>query len=377
MTSKLRYLLFAMSSASGETSQAYATASYLHKNGYPVTLLLIKEITKDLFSESKSTFPVRMISTVESLKRYVEEYDPHVLVLFNSKSFSHDPTFWNAPSSVFPTRLVVTVDSNWLFLPTSKVYPYIRWVDRYYINLPLAVFQAGFLEHGGMFDIPKSISPRLEAIGCIPSYLPLSPAERISIRASIGVSNEEKLIFCYISGFGAGSRSWVFDNLLHAVDELQQPNIKIVVFGDVTKVDLDTLQRKNIILPPQTNMDEFYAILAASDLVFQHQGLATLEQAISARVPAIANVMTYPEDEYPNLHIGELQPFAHTGVCVLHTKTTPISKIAASISTYLFDTKAIDEMKENQKQQWSDGEAELVNRTTIAYKKKFIYTDTK
>jgi hypothetical protein len=368
MPAQLRYVLFAM--ASGETSQAYAIADYLHANGYPVTLILKKDVTRGFFSDSHPGFEIRMAPTVDLLKQYIAELKPQVLILCNSKAFRDDPGFWNAPSSLFPDMLVVSVDSNWLFLPTSKVYPFNRWVDRYYLNLPPDVFRAGLLEHGGMFDIPKAIAARLEPVGCIPSYIPATPTERKTVRETFGVTDSEKLIFCYVSGFGAGSRSWVFDNLLHAVDELQQPNIKILVFGDVTKIDLDSLRRDDIILPPHTNMDAFYSALAASDLVFQHQGLATLEQAISARVPTIANVTTYPDDEYPDLHIGEVQPFAHVGVCVLHTKTTPISKIAASINTYLFDAQAIADMKKNQEKQWSDGEPELIRRTDIAYKEK-------
>ena len=369
MSPKLRYVLFAM--ASGETSQAYAIADYLHTNGYPVTLLLKKDVTRGFFSDSNPGFEIRMAPTVDLLKQYVGELKPQVLLLCNSKVFREDPLFWNAPSSLFPDMFVASLDSNWLFLPKSTTYPYNRWSDRYYINLPEDVFRAGLLEHGGMFDIPKSILSRLEPIGCIPSYVPVTQTERKTVRDTFGVGECEKLIFCYVSGFGAGSRSWVFDNLLHAVDELQRPNIKMLVFGDLTKIDLDSLKRNDIIIPPNTNMDAFYSALAASDLVFQHQGLATLEQAISARVPAIANVTTYPDDEYPELHIGEVQPFAHMGVCVLHNKTTPISKIAASIHTYLFDTEAINQMKKCQEQQWSDGEPELIRRIDTAYKEKF------
>lgn len=366
----LNYLLFAM--ASGETSQAYAIAEYLHAQGAHVTLILKKDVTRGFFTDSSPGFPVRMAPTVELLKQYVGEYKPNVVLLCNSKSFRDDETFWNAPSSLFPDQLVVTVDSNWLFLPTSAVYPYNRWADRYYINLPSDVFYAGLLEHGGMFDIPKPIATRLEPIGCIPSYVPIADVERKKVRESYGLYDEEKLIFCYVSGFGAGSRSWVFDNLLHAVDELQHPKVRMLVFGDVTKIDLDSLKRNDIILPPKTNMDAFYLALAASDLVFQHQGLATLEQAISARIPTIANVTTYPDDEYPELHIGEVQPFAHMGVCVLHNKTTPISKIATSIHDLLFDETAIAHMKASQEKQWSDGEPELIRRIELAYKEKFL-----
>jgi len=367
---QLQYLLFAM--ASGETSQAYAIATYLHSQNQSVTLLLKKDVNRGFFTDSAPGFPVRMSPTVELFKQYVGEYKPQVIILCNSKSFRQESSFWNAPHSLFPEQLVVTVDSNWLFLPTSSMYPYNRWADRYYLNVPNDVFQAGLLEHGGMFDIPKSIASRLEPIGCIPSYLPATTVERKKVRESFSVADDEKLIFCYVSGFGAKSRSWVLDNLLHAIDELQQPKIKMLVFGDVTKIDMDSLHRNDIILPPKTNMDAFYAALSASDLVFQHQGLATLEQAISARVPTIANVTTYPEDEYPELHIGEVQPFAHVGVCVLHTKTTPISKIAESIRTYLFDAGAISEMKKNQEKQWSDGEPELGQRIARAYKEKFF-----
>ncbi|MFZ2024726.1 MAG: hypothetical protein WAV51_00370 [Microgenomates group bacterium] len=365
-----RYLLFAM--ASGETSQAYAIASHLHTQGKTVTLILKKDVTRGFFADSTPPFPVRMGATVALLKQYVEEYKPEVIILCNSKAFRDDPEFWNASSSLFPKQLVVSVDSNWLFLPTSNVYPYNRWMDRYYINLPNGVFQAGLLEHGGTFDIPKSIADRLEPVGCIPAYTPITAEEKKKVRESFGLYDAEKLIFCYVSGFGAGSRSWVFDNLLHAVDELQEVKVRILVFGDVTKIDMDSLKRSDIILPPKTNMDAFYAALSASDLVFQHQGLATLEQGISARVPVIANVTTYPEDEYPELHIGEVQPFAHVGTCVLHMKNTPISKIAASIHTYLFDETAIAEMKHCQELQWSNGEEELVKRIEKAYEEKFV-----
>jgi len=364
-----RYLLFAM--ASGETSQAYAIASHLHGQGKIVTLILKKDVTRGFFADSAPPFPVRMAGTIDLLKQYVEEYKPEVIILCNSKAFCDDPAFWNASSSLFPKQLVVSVDSNWLFLPTSRMYPYNRWMDRYYVNLPPSVFKEGLLERGGTFDIPKSIADRLEPVGCIPAYLPISKEEKKTVRESFGLYKNEKLIFCYVSGFGAGSRSWVFDNLLHAIDELQEPNVRILIFGDVTKIDMDSLKRPDIILPPKTNMDAFYAALASSDLVFQHQGLATLEQALSARVPTIANVTIYPEDEYPELHIGEVKPFAHVGACILHTKTTPISKIAASIHTYLFDEVAIATMKQCQELQWSNGEEELMKRIEKAYEEKF------
>lgn len=369
MTAQRRFLCFAM--ASGETSQAYAIATYLHTHAYPVTLLLKKDVNRGFFADSAPAFPVRNAPTVELLQQYVGEYKPDVIILCNSKSFRDDPAFWNAPSSLFPDKLVVSVDSNWLFLPTSKLYPYNRWMDRYYINLPKAVFDAGLLEHGGMFDIPKPIASRLEPIGCVPAYQPITKEERKRIRDAHGVPDAEKVIFCYVSGFGAGSRSWVFDNLLHAVDELQRPDIKIVIFGDVTKIDTDSLKRPDVILPPKTNMDMFYSALGASDLVFQHQGLATLEQAICARIPTIANVTVYPDDEYPQLHIGEVRPFAQVGACILHQKITPISKIAASIQTLLFDEQAIAAMKKCQEEQWSDGEAELIRRIEQAYQEKF------
>ncbi len=364
-----RYLLFAM--ASGETSQAYALATHLHAQGKTVTLILKKDVNRGFFGDSAPPFPVRMGGTVALLMQYVEEYKPDVVVLCNSKSFRDDPSFWNAPSSLFPDKLVVSVDSNWLFLPSSTVYPYNRWVDKYYINLPASVFQSGLLEHGGTFDIPQSILKRLEPVGCIPAYQPISQEEKQKVRESFGLYDDEKLIFCYVSGFGAGSRSWVFDNLIHAVDELQESHIRMLVFGDVTKIDIDRLKRSDVLMPPKTDMEAFYAALAASDLVFQHQGLATLEQAISARVPVIANVTTYPEDEYPDLHIWEVQPFATLGTCVLHKKTTPISKIAQSMNALLFDTNAIHAMKQQQEQVWSDGESEITKRIDEAYTEKF------
>jgi len=55
----------------------------------------------------------------------------------------------------------------------------------------------------------------------------------------------------------------------------------------------------------------------------------------------------------------------------LHTKTTPISKIAASIHTYLFDEVAIATMKQCQELQWSNGEEELMKRIEKAYEEKF------
>ena len=366
MSAHVRYLLFAM--ASGETSQAYALAKYIGESlRFPVTLLLKKDVTRGFFADSKPSFPIYMAPTPELLAQYVEHEKPDVVVLCNSKSFRDEPSFWNAPKSLFPSCLVVTLDSNWLFLPTSTMYPFNRWADRYYVNIPRDVFQAGLFEHGGMFDIPQSILSRIEPIGCIPAYRPIETRERSVMRQAIGVDSHEKLIFCYVSGFGAGSRSWVFDNLIHAVDELQRSDVKMILFGDVTKIDIDVLKRKDVIIPPKTNMDAFYTALSASDLVFQHQGLATLEQAISARIPAIANVTRYPDDEYPDLHIGELQPFAKLGLCVLHNKTTPISKIASSIQTYLSDDAAIVTMRQKQEAHWSDGEKEMTSRIMRAH----------
>ncbi|HOX41216.1 MAG TPA: hypothetical protein PK263_03410, partial [bacterium] len=271
----------------GETSQGSALARYLSDKGILVNFLVVRKENLH-FVQGIKLCKASVCSTPSDLKTEIGSGQYDAVFLFNSKIFGKDSDFIkNAPS---PKPPVFSVDSNWLFNQPEH-FPYVSWLDRIFLNFPESIFAKGLAKNGGKYSIPDGVLKIIQPIGYIPSYRPLSEAEKRKTRQKIGIP-EGKIIFCYL-GSGVTFRKDFFGRFLDILDHYFSlfGNTNLIFCGD-QKVDRPWLTKQFV----DPSVSEFSRLLAASDLVFQHQGLGTLEQAICANVPVITNVPGLNDD---------------------------------------------------------------------------------
>lgn len=337
----------------GETGQARALAKFLSKRKAEIIFCLHQE--KNLFFlEDDKEFKVFLTPKPENLKEIVEKEKPKFLLLFNSKmwggEFLKNPPF-KRPDFVF------CFDSNWLF--NSKKYPnydYLKWADKYFILFPEKIFKLGLKEFGGNFQIEKKVKEKILPIGFIPSYFPPKKEGKEKIKKNLGIKKEEKFIFSYFSGWGAGHRIWAFENFVRAVDTLiKKKKIKAIYIGPKENLSEKFLKRDWLIIKEKVSAKEYFSILSASDLIFMHQGMVTLAQAISCQIPVICNVSILKK-ELLKLHFWEVLPFKRAGICEMFSKSTKIEKIAKKIEELLFNKKEREKMIKKQKEIFEKGE---------------------
>lgn len=350
------YLIYAM--ASGETSQAYAVLKELQKRSLTFIFAIGKPIGENFFGKEHA-IPYEFAPTTKELKQLVEKYNPRNIIFFNSKSFRRELEFIKTKPTYLQDIPCYTLDSNWLF-ENSKTYPSLLWAEKNFVNFPQSLFEKGLKENGGYFSIAPTALQKIHPVGFIPSYKKISSEQHKTIRDSFGLTGEQKLIFCYFSGYGAAARYWVLENLIHALDLLNDKQIKVIYSGEPSLVNTQLLSRPYLIHEKNVTVDRFYQLLSSSDLIFQHQGLATMAQGIAAQIPIIANIDIYPQEEMPELHLGELQPFEKLGLCRLYQKNSPIQEIAQAIQTYLYSKPDIATMKDNHQKLYSGGEESLI-----------------
>lgn len=346
---------------SGETSHALALIRYVQPYKYQTWLSLQDEFTQKFFKKSKLKINWQVNKNLKSFKTFVKSVNPTHIIFCNSKSFKHYQSFIQLKKSPFPKAITITLDSNWLFNQKYQRFPFIEWADHYFVNIPKQVFIKGLKNHGGNFEISTNMQKRIKNIGFIPSYQKPDHHSINSTRKHFLDNPSQKLIFCYFSGYGALGKPWILTNLIKAVQLLKiEKRVKIICIGNTSLIQDSLLKTVQYTLTPLIDsVEKFYLILASSDLVFQHQGLATLEQAISAQIPVIANVRRYPKNDIGNLHPSELRPFSKSHLCRIEYKSTSIKKIAKNIHELLFDQKSIRTLKKHQSKIYSPGEEEL------------------
>lgn len=355
----------------GETSQAYAVAKYCSRQGHTVTLSLVKEINTTFLSHKKTVKTV-LTENPESLIKLTREFKPDAILFCNSKIFHRIDSF--RLHSPFPSLPVFTLDSNWLFDDTSVKYSFIPWANEYFVNLPKRVFEQGLKENGGYFHINETYKKRIKVVGLVPSYERLSNKVKQKTRQELGIKNDEKLIFCYFSGFGSDSKEWVLFNLIRSIKVLNKKHtdkIKVVWIGTTSDPN-KTVSYPWLSSLKQTTIDTetFYRYLSAADLVFQHQGLGTLAQAISANIPVIANVSIQHKKEKAAIHPAEVGPFAKLKICTMLYKSSDTQTINKRVETLLFDKDARQDMQHAQQKNYAQGEQNILESISTYLKQK-------
>ena len=341
----------------GETSQGRSLAKLVAKDGNEVIIAVRQKNNLGFFTKDKK-FKVFLVDSAKKFDRLFKKEVPDVLVLCNSKSVRYYDNLSKKPLSA--QTVFVSLDSNWLFLKGEEWYDFCEWLDKYFIVFSKKIFCLGLKKYGGNYYVPSKILKKIKTVGFVPSYNKIPLREKIKTRKKYKIKNDEKFIFSYFSGWGADHRHWAFDNLINSVEKLVKRGLKIKVLyvGPTDKIAPSKLQKKWLIVEgSHLSVEEFYCVLSSSDLVFQHQGLATLSQTVSAQIPTIANVMNLKDERHPrHAHAWEVGPFDKLGMCTMFYKDSPIIKISQEIEKLLYNQKEIEKMKKNQKRHYISGE---------------------
>jgi len=354
----MKYLFVAR--GPGETGQARALAKYISKKEEEILFALHQEKNLHFLSTDKE-FKIFLTKTLAELKKIIKKEKPQILLLFNSKMWGNYPEFYENPLSTKPA-LILGVDSNWLFNNKRySKYKFIEWLDKYLVLFPKKIFNLGLKENGGDFFVPKKILRKIIPVGFIPSYQKPSKKTAPEIKEKYKIKRKEKFIFSYFGGLGAGHRVFAFNNLISAVDRLVKKGrkIKVLYIGPTENLDPKKLKKVWLLKKDSLPAGEYFLTLSGADLVFQHQGMVTLAQAISAQVPVICNIHILEDEPLRKLHFWEVSPFERAGVCEMFSKSTKISKIAKTIDELLFNNKKRKEMQKKQKLLWENGEEKV------------------
>ena len=145
----------------------------------------------------------------------------------------------------------------------------------------------------------------------------------------------------------------------------------MIYFGDDLSVPIDDKDRQWFLLRKRTSAEHFSKVLASSDLVFQHQGLSTLEQAIGSQIPVIANVKDKKDEKNPSLHrhAWEVGPFAKYGACAMFFFRDSVDKVMNMADNLLFNDGRIKKMTSRQRMLYSEGEIGVYNEAIKLLKK--------
>ncbi len=364
----MKFLIF--TKGPGETSQGYALTKYFLSRKHQIFIGLQQKVNISFFSTLKQSLKISFTPDPLSLTKLVKKIKPDGVILCNSKTFNKTNFIEKSPWPDIPT---FSLDSNWLFNLDSPIFKFVKWAEKYFINFHPQIFNLGLKKNNGYFNISPQILDKIEIIGLIPSYNKPTKQQIRKTRKKLGVSDSEKLIFCYFSGYGAGAKPWVLDNLIPVVKQLnkEKKQIKVVCIGNPNSLkQLPNEEWFSMIEKKRVNIESFFQTLASSDLVFQHQGLGTLEQAISAQIPTIANVNKQNNPYYPRLHEEEIKPFAKLNLCRLLFKSTDTEIIKKNIQDLLNNQTEIKKMKDAQKKYYSKGEENLLKTIENFYDKR-------
>ena len=342
----MKFLIITM--GPGETSQGAALGKHLLSKGEDVSFILLLEENRHFIANLKC--PLWVTSDGEEVKSIISSGKFDAVIICNSKAMFRDEKFRNDAPTNKP--FVASLDSNWLFDQPDK-FPYIQWIDKIYLNFPVDVYENGLAENGGNYTIPAEVSKKIMPIGLVPSYKKPEESVLAKLRKDIGLLAGQKLIFSYI-GSGVTLRKDFHDQYIAVMDEVYKNH------GDEVKVLFLSGEEpdKPWILPLkiETNSEVFYQLLAISDMVFQHQGLGTLEQCISANIPVIANVSDPDPHEKVHTHAWEIEPFVKAGLCKMHFYNDEAKDICVTIEKLLYNRDEINKMVGSQKEHYSCGE---------------------
>jgi hypothetical protein len=340
----------------GEFAQAKSMANFLIKKKEDITFLIHPSLEN---TTKESKFKYFVIENPNDTKKVLDKIDPDVLFLCNSK------TSYKMINHRFG-KLVLSLDSNWLFSPNQpKKFKFHDWVDYYILVFPKKIFLAGLKKYNGHYSIPEHNLKKIFNPGFIPSLDEITVLEKLEIRKQFIKNPHEKLIFCY---FGRGLTikkygSKYISKFIEAVDKINSKKIvvRVVCSGDVEVFSKYSVKPWFTFIPWMKEK-QFDNVLQSSDLVIQHHGLGTMPKVIGASIPVIPFI-PYLDKKIKKFHSPsyEIDAFEKNKVCCPLTNKDKIRKIEKTIRDLLFDKEKIDIMKKNQKKIYIPGEGILLD----------------
>ena len=148
------YRFFIAAMGPGEIGQGMAFAQYALKQGASVIFLVPHRNYLPLIRLSHPKFSHLVAKNSIALKKAIRAKKIDILILCNSKIFTRNDDFYkSSPKPKLPT---LSIDSNWLFSPSSP-YLSIPWVDKYCLNLPKPIFQLGLKKMEGTIRSLKKL----------------------------------------------------------------------------------------------------------------------------------------------------------------------------------------------------------------------------
>lgn len=335
-----------LSMGSGETAQGADLARILIEQNREVVYGLIMAENRHFLDSFK--VPIHILPTPSEFLELVSAQEFDYIIFCNSKTYKHFPNFRKNRPKV--SSKFFSLDSNWLFNENVR-YPYIEWLDKYFVNFTEEIFSLGLVENGGHYQISPQMRRKILPVGFIPENQPLNLIEKLAIRRELGIAEDEKVIFSY---FGSGTtRILSFEKIfLDYYFSAGLGKCKLIQVSESNTIDerVINIKKPNAIL--------FYKILAASDQVVQHQGMGTLEQAIAANVPVINLVVPADPGEQVNAGEWEVDTFDHLGLCK-KIRITEIDQLFDTIKELLYGKSGVD-MVERQKLKYIAGSNKLI-----------------
>jgi len=335
-------------SGMGEYAQASSFALYLEKQKIESLFIVPTQLEKAVKSDN---FNYQLIEN--NADEIISKINPSYLFLCNSK------TVYDLITKKPKADNILTLDSNWLFVPEKSPFPVIEFVSSYVTVMPKKVFQAGLKENGGHYNLPKEILNKITTVGFIPSGHDYSEKKKQAMRKKYQKSNE-KLIFCY---FGRGLTfekygSKYIDNFFQAIDIINKDKIKarVIYAGNgINKYNhyewLETVEWFKTI-------EEFELTLSSCDLIVQHHGLGNLPKAIRSQIPAICFVPKVPKTQYHSPAF-EIEAFVKAKLCESLTNESSKKFIVNQVESLLYNSSCSSIMKKAQKKLFVDGEVKL------------------
>jgi len=268
------------------------------------------------------------------VNRIIEDYAPDVIFCCNSKTT--EKMFHPESPEARPKRLIVSLDSNWLFEDMPAFF------DRFFVVFPREIFQRN--RNYAVDD------ERVQPVGFVPSGYEFSQEDIDSCKRKLGIKNE-KLVFAYF-GRGPTLRAFLLDTLLEAVSQVEKAgkNIKAILLTD------REVRRPNIIGIKWLASDRDFALyLAASSCLVSHHGMPTLAKAILTNVPVISFV---PDMDRSVKHSEafEVEPFEELGLCMALPYSAGPEQLKEALEEVIFGQKG-REIKQEQVKYCIKGEA--------------------
>ena len=334
----------------GEYAQAYPVALSLLKRKERVLIFTDYPFVYEI--ACADDFEVFLIEDPQKMKEKIEDLEGEALFLCNSHT-----TYKFKLSRPKKIKKIFSLDSNWLFnnqLYPIKTYP---WIDCCYVVFPKRYFLANLKENGGHFVIDSFFKKKIKTLGFLPVGRKLSLEEKKQVREKYQ-AEDKKLITYYQSSPKIFKDDRFLPFKLRLVEDLKKILTEIKEQYQTSIVFINLVSEAEKIGINKT--ERFNELISSSDLMIMHQGYGTLPKLFHNQVPIIS-FTERPENNLFGAYF-ELLPAIKFGILKhFFYNYYPKETLKKTIIELLFDKQKINQIKENQKNIFENGEKKIIN----------------